>query len=789
MLLSSIQTRGLVLSRTPQRALACPAYRMLPSIATALLAVALPLTLHAQRVTQERTKADSAAQDSTRKARALNPVVTTATRDQRELRKLPVSMTVIDTNTINRTSTVSLTEALRTVPGVIAGNLFGGDDVRLSIRGSGARGGFGVRGVGLLLDGVPITEPDGQTRLDQLDLGVARSIEIVRGPGSAMYGGAASGGVVNVITRSGRELQGVSLRVTGGGFGFDSVNLRKVDLSMGGARGAFDGYLQASNTSLAGMRVQNKNDMQRANLRLNWTRQQDGQAAPAAKATRIGLDASYSDLDMQIPGSLTDASWRSEPWAADPLNVTGAYGRREQRWRFGARASQGLGTRFGSIDAFAFGTARTIQHPIFRVVDQSTHRVQGGLRHAIGFGTTDGVAVRLNTGLDLDRWYGDSRQWTNVAGQQGRSTPCVNDRVANIVRTECTNQYVTLPSVGTYTSADITRGKLTLTAGARYDKVTFDIDDRIRPNLSVTQSFDQVSPRVALRYDVRPGVSVYTSVARGFEVPTNSELTASPDTIRGLNTDLRPSSLVNYEVGAKALVASRVLFDAAVYRTNVTGEFLSRTVVIPGVAFPRTIYENVGRTRRTGLELSATTLVAPWMDIVTSYTYAHYAMKEFRGTEINAQGQSVAVDYAGKLIPGVPQHRGATEVRLRPTASLNLSVWGEVQGKTYVDNANTSRGTIYTQVTQTGAPPRIVPVAFSAVPGYALAHGTISYRLPEVRGTRTGTSRAEFFLNVENILDKRYAAALATNSGNGRFYFPGAGRTFNAGVTLSTGGR
>lgn len=211
--------------------------------------------------------------------------------------------------------------------------------------------------------------------------------------------------------------------------------------------------------------------------------------------------------------------------------------------------------------------------------------------------------------------------------------------------------------------------------------------------------------------------------------------------------------------------------------------------MIPGVAFPRTIYENVGRTRRTGLELSATTLVAPWMDIVTSYTYAHYVMKEFRGTEINAQGQSVAVDYAGKLIPGVPQHRGATEVRLRPTASINLSVWGEVQGKTYVDNANTSRGTIYTQVTQTGAPPRIVPVAFSAVPGYALAHGTISYRLPEVRGTRTGTSRAEFFLNVENILDKRYAAALATNSGNGRFYFPGAGRTFNAGVTLSTGGR
>jgi len=518
----------------------------------------------AQSSTSQKATADSAA-----RARALNPVVTTATRDARELRKLPVSVTVIDTTTLARTSQVSLTEALRTVPGVIAGNLFGGDDVRLSIRGSGARGGFGVRGIGILLDGVPITEPDGQTRLDQLDLGAARSIEIVRGPGSAMYGGTASGGVVNVITRSGRELQGVSVRMTGGGFGFDSVNLRKVDLSAGGARGAFDAYLQASGTRIVGMRVQNKNDMNRANLRVNWTRQENAAPAPAASATRVGLDVSYSDLDMQIPGSLTDASWRSEPWAADPLNVIGAYARREQRWRFGLRASQGLGTRFGTLEAFSFGTARTIDHPIFRVVDQNTHRVQSGLRHAVSFAAPGALTVRLNTGLDVDRWYGDSRQWTNVAGSQGRSTPCVNDRVRNIVSTACVNQFITLPGLGTYTSADITRGKATLTAGARYDRVTYDIEDRIRPSQSVNQSFDQVSPRVAVRYDVKPGVSVYSSVARGFEVPTNSELTASPDTLSGLNTALRPSSLMNYEAGAKALLKSRVLLDVAVYRTNV----------------------------------------------------------------------------------------------------------------------------------------------------------------------------------------------------------------------------
>lgn len=779
MLLSSLP-RPQPGARTPSRLAA----RILSLVSAAAL-----LSATASLIEAQQSSRDSTTKDPTAGPRTLNPVVTTATRDQRELRILPVSITVIDTNTLGRTSNLSLSEALRTVPGVVAGNLFGGDDVRLSIRGSGVRGGFGVRGVGLLLDGVPITEPDGQTRLDQLDLGSARSIEVVRGPGSAMYGGAASGGVVNVITRSGREMQGMSLRMIGGGFGLDSVNMRKVELSAGGARGPFDVYLQTSSTGIKGMRVQNRNDLQRANVRLNWTRHQTGVPVAAATATRVGIDVSYSNLDMQIPGSLTDAGWRDEPWAADPLNVANGYGRREERWRFGTRVSQGLGAGLGSLDFFAFGTARTIEHPIFRVVDQNTHRVQGGLRHAIGFGPTNGVAVRINTGLDADRWYGDSRQWTNDDGRRGIATPCLNDKIRNIVQTECSNQYVVLPGIGTYTSADITRGKTTLTAGARYDRITYDIRNRIVPAMSVRQSFDQVSPRLALRYDVRPGVSVYASLARGFEVPTNSELTASPDTIKGINTDLKPSSLVNHELGARALLANRVMLDAAVYRTNVTGEFLSRTVVIPGVQFPRTIYENVGRTRRTGIELSATTLVTPWMDLVTSYTYARYVMTSFTGTEINALGRPVSVNYAGKFIPGVPRHRGAAELRVRPTEQLNFTVWGEAQGGTFVDNANTVDGTVFSQVTQSGAPPRIQPVPFSALPAYGLAHATVAYKLPELRGARTGSSRTEMFLNIENLLNRRYAASLATNAGNGRFYFPGAGRTFNAGLTLSIGGR
>ena len=767
--------------------------RLVATACTLLLPLAASLQAQGRPGTTrtDSLRADSTRADSARRARALNPVVTTATRDARQLQRVPVSVSVVDSTTIARTSTVGLSEALRTVPGVIAGNLFGSEDSRISIRGSGARGGFGVRGVGILLDGVPVTDPDGQTRLDQLDLGAARSIEVVRGPGGAMYGGAASGGVINVITKSGREAAGFSARLSGGGFGADSVNLRKADLAWGGAAGAWDAYAQASVTDLAGFREQGQNAVNRGNLRVNWTRlDAQGQPRPAPTATRVGVELSWSDLDMRIPGSLTDVEWGPTPWRADSLNIVGDYARREERWRGGVRLSQGLGERAGTLEAFAFGTARTIDHPIFRVVDQNTHRAQLGVRHAIDLVRAperDAFSARLSTGVDVDRWYGDSRQWTNLGGRQGRETPCVNIPAAGITSVPCVNQYVSLPGLGLYTQADLGWRRLGVTAGVRYDRVGYDIEDRIRPAQSVNTTFSQASPRLAVRYDVRPGTSVYASVARGFEVPTNAELTASPDTLTGFNTDLRPSTLVNYEVGAKALVQGRVLLDVAAFRTNVRDEFLSRTVVIPGVAFPRTIYENVGRTERRGFELSATTFVTSWFDLVSSYTYARYVMREFTGVVVGANGQNVTEDYAGNLVPGVPQHRAAIEARFRPTPSLGISVWGEAQGRTFVDNANTEQGTVYTRITRPGAPPLIVPVAFGAAPGYTLAHATVTYRVPPLR--RDGVSRVELFVQADNLFNRSYVAAVSTNAGNGRFYFPGMGRTVNLGLTLATGGR
>ena len=91
---------------------------------------------------------------------------------------------------------------------------YGTDEVSIGIRGSAARGGNAVRGVAVLLDGIPLTESDGVARLDLIELAASRQVEVVRGPASALYAGSP-GGVVNVVSRTGRDSRGISARAPG----------------------------------------------------------------------------------------------------------------------------------------------------------------------------------------------------------------------------------------------------------------------------------------------------------------------------------------------------------------------------------------------------------------------------------------------------------------------------------------------------------------------------------------------------------------------------------------------
>ena len=165
---------------------------------------------------------------------------------------MAAAVSVADTSAIRRGRTVGLHETLRMMPGVQAASRYGGmEDVKIGIRGSASRAGLAVRGVAVLLDGIPLTEPDGVARLDLIELAASRQVEVVRGPVSALYAGSPSG-VVNVVSRTGRDSRGVSVRALGGAFGF-----RKYDGHAGGvfANGRGSGFAAASYTWADGYRA------------------------------------------------------------------------------------------------------------------------------------------------------------------------------------------------------------------------------------------------------------------------------------------------------------------------------------------------------------------------------------------------------------------------------------------------------------------------------------------------------------------------------------------------------
>ena len=676
----------------------------------------------------------------------LDPVVVTATRDERSLADVPAAVAVADSTVIKAGRTAGLHEVLRYTPGVQATSRYGGDDVNLSIRGSGIRTTFGVRGVAVLLDGVPITEPDGLTRLDLIELATARQVEVVRGPTSALYGGMASGGAVNIISRTGEESRGASLRAQSGAFGFE-----KYDAYVGSPFAAGRGSAIGSGTYTwsEGFRAHNTNQMWRLNLRGDYR---------LAERTRLGIEGSTSSLDVLIPGALTQAESDDDPYQAAPVNVTNDYARRDERFRTGLRLDQGFGAGGNAAQAtgYFFYGGRTLDHPIFQVLDQNLHRVQAGARVRAGLDRVTDPHLQLAAGFDYDNLFGTDRRYRNVGGDRG---PIVADG------------YIALPSIGVFGQVEgRLRHDLTLTAGARYDRVNYDIENYLGGFSASSTSFDQLSPKATLAWRPASRGTVYASVSRGFEVPTIGELTVSPDPAEAFNSELKPKTLWNYELGGRTVVAQRFLLDAAVFYADVQGEFLSRT--IPTETGPRTVFENAGDSRNIGLELGWTALLTSWLDLVGSYTFTDAKLQDYQSQVVDANGQNVLTDFSGNRLPGVPQHRLTGEFRVRPLPRLQASIGAEWQSKLYVDNANADDGLVYFKPFGPGA---VEAVPYRAVPAWAIVHLSASYAL----------GPATFTASVENLFDDRYTANVTINDGTGRFYSAGAGRFLSVGVTLA----
>ncbi|HEX7082134.1 MAG TPA: TonB-dependent receptor [Gammaproteobacteria bacterium] len=592
----------------------------------------------------------------------LEEIVVTATRLATTLDHVPAAVSVVTQEEIQLgRQQLALDESLSRVPGLFMQNRYNfAQDLRVSIRGFGARANFGIRGVKILVDGIPETLPDGQGSVDGIDLGAVSQIEVVRGPSSSLYGNA-SGGVISVTTEPPPEEPFAELRLSGGRYDFKKLQLKA------GGRGDRVGYLVSlSDSDYGGFRDHSEAENRQLSGRFNVNFEGDRKLLAVVNLT----DQPTSD----DPGGITAELAASDPAAAWPANVEFAAGESLEQQRVGFVYDMPLGDRH-------LLTARN--YYIWRDFANSLPFVDGGIvdldRFFVGGGlsyTYDGFWLdrpnRLVVGLDYDDQDDDRRRFDNQLGTRGALTFDQNE---------------TVRSMGLFVQNELSvTEQLLLTLGVRFDEVEFDVTDRFLADGddSGERSLDGTSPMLGLVYVFSPSLSVYGTYSTAFETPTTTEFN-DPSGGGGFNPVLDPQEAGNVEVGLRGLLGDRHRYELALFSIEVDDELIPFEV--PGSP-GRDFYVNAGQSSRDGLEFSFMTQPTERLQAIVSYTYSDFEFDRF----VDASGE----DFAGKTIPGTSENVLFGELSYRHPVG-----WFAAFDVLYIDdqfanNANTVVNDAYT---------------------------------------------------------------------------------------------
>jgi iron complex outermembrane receptor protein len=608
----------------------------------------------------------AAGQDPTPTHR-LEEIVVTATRIERSLQQVPgaASVVVVDEAAIQLgRQQLALDESLSRVPGVFMQNRYNfAQDLRVSIRGFGARANFGIRGVKILVDGIPETLPDGQGQVDSIDLGAAQQIEVLRGPSSSMYGNA-SGGVIAVTSEAGPADPYAELRMAGGAWDY-----QKLQLKAGGQTDSADYFVSLSDTRLDGFRAQSEAVNTQLTGRARFDLGDDRSLVTVVNFT----DQPISD----DAGALTAADAATNPDAAWPANVTFDAGEALQQSRVGIVYTMPLGEGH-ELAARSYYVSRSFDNALpFQdsgIVKLERAFAGGSFSYSYD-GQLFGLPNRLITGFDIDDQDDDRQRFDNLFGVAGTLRLDQNERVL---------------SRGLFFQDELSVSEeLQLTFGIRLDEVRFDVTDNFLSDGddSGSRTLENTNPMLGGVYALTPSLSLYANYSTAFETPTTTEFNR-PDGGGGFNPALEPQLAANVELGLRGSFGLENWYEIALFQIDVEDELIPFEVQgSPG----RVYYENAGESRRKGLEFSVTAHPIARVAATVSYTYSDFNFTEFT--------TDAGVDYSGNTLPGTVEHLLFGELNYTHPSGWYGAVDALYVDDQFADNANTATNPSYTLMT------------------------------------------------------------------------------------------
>lgn len=667
-------------------------------------------------------------------------VVTAAPTTVSEL-DTPAAVSVVNGDEMRQAAPrVNLSESLGGVPGLQVQNRQNyAQDLQLSIRGFGSRSTYGVRGLRIYVDGIPATMPDGQGQTSNIDIGSVDTIEVLRGPFSALYGNS-SGGVINVTSQTGTQPPTVEASSYYGSFGTWHYGMKATGaVGDGSHAGDVDYTVSTNRFTTHGYRDHSGARKNLANARLG-VRIND--------VSKLTLLLNSVDIKANDAGGLTADEWRDNPRQSprgDQYNTR----KNTRQTQAGLRYERQLSAQDDLSVMMYAGERETTQFQSIPRAPQLKPSHAGGVidltRHYQGIDTRLThrgellVPVTLTAGLDYENMSERRKGYENFVMVNG--APQYGEQGA-LRRNERNLMWNVDPYLQTQWQLT---DKLSLDAGVRYSSVWFDSNDYyITPGNgddSGDASYHKWLPAGSLKYALTDAWNVYLSAGRGFETPTINELSYRSDNQSGLNFGLKPSTNDTVEIGSKTRIGNG-LFTAALFQTNTDNE-----IVVDSSSGGRTSYKNAGKTRRQGMELGLDQQFGESWRLKAAWTW------------LDATYRTNVCDDAscnGNRIPGIARNMGYASFGYQPEQGWYAGSDIRYMSDIMANDENTAKAPSWTVVGLTT--------------GYKWSYGRMDMDL---------------FGRIDNLFDREYVGSVIVNESNGRYYEPAPGRNYGIGLNLA----
>lgn len=669
------------------------------------------------------------------------PVVVTATRTEQNSFDLPVAIDVVEKKDIQDGQLqMTLSESLIRVPGITAQNRTqSSQDPQISTRGFGSRSSFGVRGIRVYVDGIPLTMPDGQGQPGVVDLSAVKSIEVMRGPFSALYGNS-SGGVIQMLTADAPKTPEVGATVM-----FGSYDTKRQIMNAAGTSENIEYLLNVSNFETNGYRDNSESNKQMATAKFKFN------ISDSTKLTTLvnwfdqeaqdplGLDRARafnsSTRDSVVPAAIFANTSVKRDHTQIGFNFEHAFNENNK-----LSLTPYVGTRKNAQILTTTPTAKTLATTNARLSEIDRDFYGTDVRWD-NKGSLASMPYNLSFGLTYGKQT-DQRLDTNVLSS-GAPVSVLNRDEDNIANNF--DQYV--------------QGKLSITdkvdihAGARHTKVKLQVKDNFTSgtgsngNNSGSVEYQKTTPVVGAVWKVTPTFNLFANFGKGFETPTFIE--AAFDNVTGPapskpNLSLKPSESNNFELGAKAFITDSTQVNFNIFRITTQNEIVTDQTVSG-----RSSFTNANDTKRTGAEL---TINSDFNHGLSSFFAYSLLNAKFDSDYVTKNGTNIE---SGNRIPGTyrSQIYGELAWKYQPLG-FTTAFEGRHNSKVYVNDANSDTAPSYT--------------IFNLRAGFE--QNIANWKLKQ-------------YIRVENVFDKEYIGSVRINDSNSLFFEPAADRNYLLGLS------